>query len=291
MKVNSEISALLQLMDDPDKDVYQSVRSKILSLGKDVVPNLENLWETTDNSLIQDRAEMLIHLLHANEVKKELLEWSKYNADDLIAGLCIFNKYHFPDADTNIILQKIEKLRRNIWLELNAYLTPLEQTNILTGFLFHFCSFKKEAMDYNKPGDFLLSKLLESKSGNPLILAILQQVLAALNDIPLRIIRLPDQYMLGYIQTPHPEKMTTPRDAIALFVDGGSGQIYSHQHIEAYLTKNNIDYSPQFFMPLSNIQIIAWLIEEYANCFATDEHAYKNQELLLLAKSLESTES
>ena len=111
MKLTKEISALLQLMDDPDKDVYHSVSNKILSLGKDVVPNLEDLWETTDNSLIQERVEMLIHILQTSEVKNELLEWAKNNPSDLIEALCIFNRYHFPDADTSGIIQKIEKLR------------------------------------------------------------------------------------------------------------------------------------------------------------------------------------
>jgi regulator of sirC expression with transglutaminase-like and TPR domain len=286
MNLTKEISALLQLMEDPDDNVYTSVRLKLLSLGKEIIPELEHLWETTDNSLIQERAEMLIHQLHVTEVKKELLEWSDNQSDDLIAGLCVFNKYHFPDADSNIIIQKIEKLRRNIWLELNSYLTPLEQTNVLTGFLFHFCSFKKEPMDYQKPADFLLSKLLESKSGNPFIMAILQQVLATLNDVPLHIIRIPDQYILAYCPQTHLNNQEELSNNPSIFVDGGSGQIYSLQHIENYFNKNKIEFKSEYFTPLSNQEIIAWLIEEYANCFATDQYSYKYQELISLAKEI-----
>lgn len=286
MKLTKEISALLQLMDDPDQDVYSSVSSKLLSLGKEIIPDLENLWETTENSLIQERAEMLIHILHVNEVKTDLHYWASHNSDDLLAGLCIFNKYHFPDADQSLIVQKIEKLRRNIWLELNAYLTPLEQTNVLTGFLFHFCSFKKEPVDYQKPADFLLSKLLESKSGNPLILAILQQVLATLNDVPLRLIRIPDQYILAYCPQIQLNNSEEKIDQIQIFVDGGNGQIYSFQHIEAYFSKNKIDLLPEYFTPLSNREILAWLIEEYANCFASDDYAYKYQELIGISKQI-----
>jgi hypothetical protein len=286
MKSSKEISALLKLMDDPDRDVFDSVSTKLLSFGKEIIPELENLWETTENILIQERAEMLIHQLHVTEVKKDLLEWSDQHSDDLIAGLCIFNKYHFPDADKSSILQKIEKLRRNIWLELNTYLTPLEQTNVLTGFLFHFCSFKKEPIDYQKPSDFLLSKLLESKSGNPFILAILQQVLATLNDIPLRMIRIPDQFILAYFQQTDINSPEAIKNNLSIFIDGGSGLIYSFQHIEAYFSKNNIEFSAEYFRPLSNREIIAWLMEEYANCFNTEEFSYKYQELIAIANEI-----
>ena len=288
MKQTKEIAALLNLMDDPDKEVYYSVSKKILSFGKEVVPNLENLWETTDNNLTQERAEMLIHILHTSEVKKELMDWANNNPSDLIEALCIFNRYHFPDADTTIIIQKIEKLRRNIWLELNSYLTPLEQINVLTGFLFNFCSFKNEAIDYKKPGDFLLSKLLESKSGNAFILAILLQILATLNDISLHIIQIPNQFILGYIRQ-FPTSIASVKNNIPIYVDGGSGQIYSHQHIETYFQKNNIENALHYFTPLSNQQLMAWLIEEYANCFTTDEARYKYTELMDLANDIRKT--
>jgi hypothetical protein len=117
-------------------------------------------------------------------------------------------------------------------------------------------------------------------------MAILQQVLATLNDVPLYIIRIPNQYILAYcpqIDLNNPEEL---RSNMSIFVDGGSGQIYSIQHIENYFNKNNIEFSSEYFTPLSNREIIAWLIEEYANCFATDQYFYKYQELISLVKEI-----
>ena len=45
MEENREITALLHLIDDPDEDVYSTVSDKIISFGKEIIPNLENLWE------------------------------------------------------------------------------------------------------------------------------------------------------------------------------------------------------------------------------------------------------
>ena len=37
---------------------------------------------------------------------------------------------------------QLEKIRRNIWLEVNNYLTPLEQANVLRNILYHFYQIK-----------------------------------------------------------------------------------------------------------------------------------------------------
>ena len=61
---NKEIIALFHLMDDPDEGVYKSVSDKIISFGKEIIPNLENLWENTLQEDTQERIEQIIHKLH-----------------------------------------------------------------------------------------------------------------------------------------------------------------------------------------------------------------------------------
>ena len=135
MKENKEISALLHLIDDPDEDVYNTVSEKIVSFGKEIIPNLENLWETIGNEETQERIELLIHRLHFRDLTTEFTNW-KDNSADLLQGALIIAKYNYPDLQTAVIKQDIEKIRRNIWLELNNYLTPLEQINVMNSIFF-----------------------------------------------------------------------------------------------------------------------------------------------------------
>ena len=46
MEQTREISALFHLMDDPDEEVFTTVSDRILTFGKNIIPNLEHLWET-----------------------------------------------------------------------------------------------------------------------------------------------------------------------------------------------------------------------------------------------------
>ena len=75
-----EVSALFLLIDDPDEDVYNAVSEKIVSLGKEIIPNLEHLWETISDEDTQDRIEMLIHRLHLRELTEEFIEWQNGSA-------------------------------------------------------------------------------------------------------------------------------------------------------------------------------------------------------------------
>lgn len=54
LKENKEIKALLHLIDDPDEDVYKTVSEKLVSFGKEIIPNLEHLWENIHNEDLQE---------------------------------------------------------------------------------------------------------------------------------------------------------------------------------------------------------------------------------------------
>ena len=127
MHQNAEISALLTLIDDPDEEVFSTVSSRIVDYGKGIIPNLENLWENTINQAVQERIEMIIHRLHYTDLIHDLTEWRDSAYHDLLFGALLVARFQYPDLQTSPVIQEIEKIRRNVWLELNSFLTPLEQ--------------------------------------------------------------------------------------------------------------------------------------------------------------------
>jgi hypothetical protein len=141
MEENKEISALFHLIDDPDEEVFNLVSTRIIDYGKGIIPNLENLWENTISEDVQERIEMLIHRLHYRDLTDELTQWNSNIHQDLLTGALLVARFQFPDLTTSQVYQEVEKLRRNIWLELNSYLTPLEQVNVVTSILYNYFNF------------------------------------------------------------------------------------------------------------------------------------------------------
>ena len=42
---NNQINALLNLIEDPDEDIFMQVKNELVFLGIDVIPNIEKAWE------------------------------------------------------------------------------------------------------------------------------------------------------------------------------------------------------------------------------------------------------
>ena len=54
MSNNSEIQALISLLDDDDEIVIENVTNKLLSYGESVIFNLESAWEENVDPKLQD---------------------------------------------------------------------------------------------------------------------------------------------------------------------------------------------------------------------------------------------
>lgn len=288
MKENKEIIALLHLIDDPDEDVYSTVSDKIISFGKDIIPNLEHLWENTSSEEVQERIELLIHRLHFRDLTEDFSNWAT-GENDLMQGALLIARYHYPDMDNTLVLQEIEKLRRNTWLELNNYLTPIEQANIVTGIFYNYFKQKGVEFSYNNPDEYLVNKALDSKKGNALSNGIIYLTLCELLDIPVRAINIPRQFILAYFDPQYDllNPVGHASEKINFFIDPLNGQMYSHKDVEAYFKRISVPPVPSYFRPKSNKRIIQFLLEELAKCFDNDRNRYKMDELLSLANLLD----
>ena len=288
MKENKEIKALLHLIDDPDEDVYNTVSDKIISFGKDIIPNLEHLWENVSNEDTQERIELLIHRLHFRDLTAEFAEW-KDSGENLLEGAILVSKYHYPEMQPAQIRQEIEKLRRNMWLELNNYLTPIEKINVLNSIFYNYFKQKGVEISYDTPDPFLINKTLEAKKGNALSNGIILIVLCELLDIPVKAINIPRQFILGYFDDQYDvlNPVGHSSEKISFYIDPLNGQMYSHKDIENYFKKLSVPPVTSYFRPISNRRIIQFLLEELSKCYDNDRNHYKMDELLTLASLLD----
>lgn len=287
MEETKEISALLNLIDDPDEEVFGAVSERIIGYGRIIIPNLEHLWENTPSEDTQDRIEQLIHRLHFKDLTEDFRGWSLSGHQDLMVGALLAAKFQYPELSTTPVVQEVEKLRRNIWLELNNYLTPLEQLRIVTGILYGYYGLKGQEVAYEDVNDFLIHKTLEAKRGNQISNGILYLILCDLLDIPVRAINIPKQFVLAYYKTGFTDTSENSSGQIEFFLDPSNGQVFSHKDIENYFKRISVPPVQSYFKPLSNKRIIQFLLEEMAKCFEAEKVRYKKIELLQLAALLD----
>ncbi len=287
MQTNKEITALLRLIDDPDGEVFDTVAEKLLHYGKEIIPNLEQLWEVTVDQSVQERIELLIHRVHFQDLQHEFYEWAHSKQPELLRGAILVARYQFPDLNIPSILTQFDQIRRNVWLELNNYLTPLEQVNVFNSILYNYYKLQGHELTEREPKHFYINQVLESKQGNAYSLGVLYLALCELLDIPIFAIELPRQFVFAYIDTLHHfNNPTEPVQQIQFYVDPMNGMVYTQKDVDTYLKKINANDRHEYFKPLSSTRVIFKMLEELNLCYKYKREDQKADEVQQLMNML-----
>ncbi|GAA4461467.1 hypothetical protein GCM10023093_06180 [Nemorincola caseinilytica] len=286
---DKEIRALLRLVDDPDDEVYDQVVNRLLHYGKNIIPNLESVWESTADEQLQERLEILIHRVHFNDLQQELQEWNEQEEPDLLRGAILIAKYRFPDLNVPSIMAQFEHIRRNVWLELNNYLTPLEQVNVINSILYNYYKLQGHELTERENKHFYMNQVLDSKQGNAYSIGILYLAICEVLDIPIFAVDVPRQFIFAYIDTLH--SFLNDRESIQqiqFYIDPISGMIYTQKDLDLYLRKINATDKGRYFEPLSNRRIICKMLEELSLCYQYRKEDQNAEEIQQLIRSIES---
>ncbi len=159
-----EINALIRLLDDNDNEVYTHIEGKLLSYGKEVIPFLEDAWGYSFDATLQQRIIDIIHKIQFDILKQEMENWAKSPEQDLLKGALLMSHYQYPDLDEAKILQQIDKIRRDAWLEMNDNLTALEKVGVLNHIFYEVYGFSGNTTNYHAPQNSFINVVLESKN-------------------------------------------------------------------------------------------------------------------------------
>ncbi|HNU55158.1 MAG TPA: transglutaminase-like domain-containing protein [Flavobacteriales bacterium] len=268
----TEIRALITLIEDPDQEVYDQVRERIVSLGDDVVPILERAWEFEDHGdLFRDRIEDILETIHLSGVTERLIAWRDGGGEDLLSGALIISRYRYPDMDEQKVKARLASIRQDIWLELNDHLTAFEKVRVFNHIFFQIHGFKGNKRNYHAPQNSYINEVLDSRTGNPLSLAIIYQVLAEDLHIPLRGVNLPNHFVLAYLDEDSmggADGGQQGEENVLFYVNAFSqGDILGRNEINEFLEKLKIEPRPSFYSPCTNLDIIRRQLNNLANSY------------------------
>ena len=91
---DTELKALVSLLDDEDAQIVSHVEQKILSLGTTIIPFLEEEWESNFNPTVQRRIEEIIHTLQYELLKERIQQWYISEEQDLLTGMWQIGRAH-----------------------------------------------------------------------------------------------------------------------------------------------------------------------------------------------------
>lgn len=262
-----EIHSLVKLLDDPDHEVSALIEQKLMSYGGKVVPFLENEWETCFDALLQQKLENLISRIQFDLVKQELKEWYDSSAEDLLHGVYLIAKYKYPDLDKQVLSNQIDKIKLDVWLELNYDLSSLEKTKIINHVLYDLYGFQSNTQNYHSPNNSFINQVLDTRRGNPVSLSVVYQLVAQRLNIPIYGVNLPQHFVLAYrddsgLETVHSIHETVDLDnlgkgRILFYINAfNHGAVLSLSNLEQFVKQLNLELDPNYFIPCSNVDIV-----------------------------------
>jgi len=286
---DKEIAALIGLLDDPDPEIFNHIRDKLLFHGKSAIVSLEHAWGGSLNAILQERIENVIHQIQLDEIQRELIFWSDFGSSDLLKGALLIAKYQYPDLNEDSITEDFDKMVREIRPKMIDNLLPIEKVKILNEFFYDIYGFRGNTTNYQSPQNSYLNNVMESKKGNPLSLGIIYSVIAHHLSIPLYGVNLPHHFVLAYMEegtdilTSQEEKKSNVLFYINVF---NFGNVFTDKEMNVFIKKLDVKPSSSFFMPCSNIDIIVRIVHNLMHSYEKLGFSEKINELKMLKKCL-----
>lgn len=274
------------MIEDPDENVFRHVRNELVSYGDSIIPMLESSWEEDELGLLfQTRIENLIHEIQFDAVKNALKDWIKSSERDLLEGALIVSRYQYPNFDEGQLREKLQEIRKDIWLELNDGQTAYEKIRVFNKLFFGKHRFSGNSKDYHSPLNSCINTVMEMRKGNPLSLSIIYSVIAQSLDIPVYGVNLPNHFILAYMDTNGINHIINPdsKYGCLFYINPFSkGGILDEQEIKNFLKGLNKEEHREYFEPCSNSVILQRMITNLLNAFQQSGNVLKVNELIEL---------
>jgi regulator of sirC expression with transglutaminase-like and TPR domain len=283
----SELTALVNLLDEPDEVAFLKVKEKLFYFGKEALPFLEHAKDEVFDSRIQERIDQIIHKIHFDDITTEFTSWLNTGSSDLLKGYILVSSTNDPLLDEDSIIQQVEQIRMDTWLELNDNLTVLENVKVLNHILFHVHNFGGNKIHPLAPENFYLPSLLKSHKGSSLSLGMLYLIIAQKLNIPIVGVNLPQHFILAYLSETTTTKPTV--DDVQFYINPvNNGSVFTRREIELFINQLKVPADISYFSPCSNIDIIDRLLEDLIYINDQQKHPEKISDLEYLRKIIES---
>jgi regulator of sirC expression with transglutaminase-like and TPR domain len=288
-ETQQKLRALISLLDEPDNNALGFINNQILSYGSEAILPLEEAWENTFDTTLQERIENIIHSIQQEALFHELSNWANFGHADLIRGCYLVAKFQFPSLKQETVSEAINKIRKDIWLELNNDLTSLEKIKVLNHILYGVHKFEGVKIEEGNLQPNHINILLESHKGYPVSLGALYIILAQSLDLPVYGVDLPQHFIVAYTRTPVDEKkpLMQPSDVLFYINPNSKGAVFTLKQIEYFLRQMKITQQPSHYLPCNNRVIIRRMMNEMLQSLISSGPEEKLNEFKALMSALD----
>ena len=297
------IHALVKLLDDTDEEVVNIVESKLIGEGAYYIPELEEIWLENTYPQLNQRIEEIIKRYQKVSLLQDIDLWlaKKEDATALEAWLLV-SRVQYPGLKLGMVKAHLNQLKIDAWVKMGGVKNPFDQIQILNHVFFETYGFKGNNENYHNPDNSIITRVMETKFGNPISLSILYMSVAHDLGLPLFGVNLPQHFVLAYcrLNTPMNDNGTYDRDKIKVtnvekvnfYVNAFSkGQIFTKESVDAFLKVIKVNPQPSFYEPCNNLEIFRRILRNLHFAYSEQQDSDKQRDIYDIMKYLGMVDS
>ena len=288
---HKKLHALIALLDDPDKEVADIVEDQILQSGDEFADPLEEVWLSGQygDELNQRIAEVL-KKIQKKQLKKDLSDWLSAEYPDPMQGWVLASRIQYPNFDMSLVKAHLSRLKIDAWVKLSGIQNPIDKIKTLNHVFFEVYGFQGNSENYHSPDNSIITRVLETKKGNPISLSILYMFVAQELGMPVFGVNLPQHFVLGYCKLHNESQFVhdLKRDDLKLdhiervmfYVNPFSkGQVFTEESVDAFLKVIGVEPKPSFYNPCESLEIFKRILRNMHFAYSEQQNLEKQKEV------------
>ena len=273
----TEFKALISLLDDNDPNVESHVRQTLVGLGDEAISRLEEAWEKTDDELVQNRIEDIIHIIQMRGTLEGIRAWKRNGGNSLLRGWYLVTQLHYPELDFETYYKKLSRLGHRAWLYFRRDMNILQKLVELKRLMFRDEGYRLNEGNMRDPSNFYLNRLMDSRLGNPTSLCALFLLICEDLELPVNGVILPGYFVLLY-------KDKSNEIYLDLF---NQKTFFSRKDLTFFLKEMKVEQKEKYYQARSNTEIIRLLIKHLIAGYEQEKNYEKVRELTILLQELD----
>ncbi len=195
-----DFQSLIKLIDDENEFIYENVREKFLSYGKDSMHFLKDYFDS-DNPSVAERAKEIYDIINFKFLDKKLRDIS-YKVNFLEEAAFAIASYEYPELDYDnykMILDKMAiDLKEQIEAKYADFVTVYDKVKMLNNYFFYEKVFKGNTKDFYEADNSYLNRVIDRRKGNPISLSLVYLLIAGRIGVKFSGINIPNHFIIKY---------------------------------------------------------------------------------------------
>lgn len=282
MSNKTEIESLIYLLEDPDPFVKQHVVDRLITLGEQAIPVLDEYRVTSHDDMREDDINNILYTITFESLEQEflnLIDSGIETLNDLEEGVFLLAKLENPTLRTEIYRQQLDKMADILLDRIQFTVDPIEQMRILLHFVFYEENFSGAEENYFDPANSYVNKVIDRKTGIPISLALVVLFIANRINLPVFGVNMPMHFLLKF-----------QHDTEQIFIDPfHKGKIVSMNQCAYFLKMNGVKPESYYFDNAHPRDILARNIRNLIHSYEKQDDILRVDHLKKLLSYIELT--